>query len=143
MNAGVWISHLASGYLAVLSAYHVWTGAISFFAPDFALRFYRGFYGCDPVERRHLRLVLRPWGALAIFAGLVGGIAFVAPSARFWIMSALAVLLALRIGYRLALRRDLAELAHIAPRRNLASTLLLAGGALLLTAEVAGHLFSP
>jgi hypothetical protein len=142
MSGGVGIHELASGYLAILSVYHVWTGAISYFAPEFALRFYRGMYGCDPVERRHLVLVMRPWGALAIFAGLAGGVAFIEPGARPWIVAATALLLALRIGYRLVLRRELAEIARIERRRNLASTAMLAGGLLVLVADLAASLFN-
>ena len=143
MSSLVWITEASSAYLAVLSAYHVWTGAISFFAPRFALRFYRGMYGCDPVERRHLSLVMRPWGALAIFAGLAGFAAFIEPRARGWIVAATAVLLALRIGYRVALRRELNDLARIDARRNAISVSMLAGGLALLLGELAIRVFSP
>lgn len=141
MSGGVGIHELASGYLAILSVYHVWTGAISYFAPGFALKFYRGMYGCDPVERRHLVLVMRPWGALAIFAGLAGGVAFIEPGARPWIVAATALLLALRIGYRVALRRELAEIARIERRRNAVSTAMLVAGMLVLVADVVTSVF--
>src|SRR5262245_31800818 len=62
------LGNVAGWYVVVLSAYHLFTGAISYFTPGFALRCYRGAYGCDPIERRHLLIILRPWGALAFFA---------------------------------------------------------------------------
>ena len=142
MSPLVWISEASSAYLAILSVYHVWTGAISFFAPRFALRFYRGMYGCDPVERRHLTLVMRPWGALAIFAGLSGFVAFIEPRARVWIVGATAVLLALRIGYRVALRRELADIARIDARRNRISVSMLASGLFLLLGELTNRFLS-
>lgn len=123
---------LSSGYLVFLSIYHVWTGAVSFFAPEFALRFYRAAYGCDPQERRQLLLVLRPWGALAIFAGLAGFVALGVEEARPWIVASLIVLLALRIGYRVMLRRELKEMSRIDGRRNAVSIVLLAAGVVLL-----------
>lgn len=139
MSGPVQISDVASAYLAVLSAYHVWSGGISFFVPGRALRFYRGMYGCDPVETRHLMLVMRPWGALAMFAGAVGFAPFFVPDARPWVVGALAGLLVLRIIYRTWLRRDLRELSRITPRRNAISIAMLAGGVLVLTADLASH----
>jgi hypothetical protein len=135
MKQAMQFGNLASVYLAVLSAYHVWSGGISFFAPDFALQFYRGMYGCDPVEQRHLKLVLRPWGALAIFAGAVGFLPFVEPAVRGWVSALLAGLLILRIGYRVGLRRELRELSRIEPVRNMVSVAMLVGGALVLATD--------
>lgn len=125
-------SSLASGYLAVLSSYHVATGLMSFAAPGIALRFYRGAYGCNPVEHRHLLIILRPWGALAVFAGLAGFVALGCPPARVWIQAALLLLLIMRVAYRIGLRRELAEVSGIPPRHNAPNIgLLLLGGALL------------
>ena len=101
------ISAIASLYLGALSAYHMVSGALSFFAPGLALRLYRGAYGCDPVERRHLLIILRPWGALAVFAGLAGFAALAVPACRHWIEAALIVLLVMRVAYRLALGKEL------------------------------------
>jgi hypothetical protein len=143
MKAGVGITDLPTAYLALLSGYHLWTGAISFFAPEFALRFYRGMYGCEPVERRHLLIVMRPWGALAIFAGLAGFGVFFEPGARPWIVGATAVLLALRIGYRVMLRHELAAISGISARRNAISLGMLAAGLLLLAGDLTRFAFYP
>lgn len=126
------ITDLSSGYLVFLSVYHVWTGGVSFFAPEFALRFYRAAYGCDPQERRQLLLVLRPWGALAIFAGLAGFVALGVAEARPWITASLIVLLLLRIGYRVTLRGELREMSRIDGRRNAISIGFLVAGVVLL-----------
>jgi hypothetical protein len=126
------LSPLATGYLAVLSSYHVATGLLSFTAPGLALRFYRGAYGCNPVELRHLRIILRPWGALAVFAGLAGFVALGCPPARAWIQAAVLILLAMRVAYRIGLRRELADISGIPPRHNAMNIgLLLIGGTLL------------
>ena len=127
-------SLLASGYLVVLSAYHLATGLVSFAAPQLALKLYRGAYGCDPIERRHLLIILRPWGALAVFAGLAGFSALACPPVRVWIEASLIALLAMRVTYRIGLRGELREISGIPPRNNFINIgLLLLGIGLLAT----------
>lgn len=133
------ISAIASLYLGALSAYHMVSGALSFFAPGLALRLYRGAYGCDPVERRHLLIILRPWGALAVFAGLAGFAALAVPACRHWIEAALIVLLVMRVAYRLALGKELWEISGIPPRRNLLSVGFLLLGTGVLAADLTRH----
>lgn len=135
---------LVATYVAGLSLYHVWTGAISYFAPGFALRFYRRFYDCHPVEQRHLHIILRPWGALALFAGVVGLATLPDPGAHPVLTGALALLLALRVGYRVRLRQELREISGIAPARNWANiALLLVGIGILATACWIGTTAAP
>jgi hypothetical protein len=133
------IADLSSGYLVFISVYHLWTGGVSFFAPDFALHFYRAAYGCDPQERRQLLLVLRPWGALAIFAGLAGFVALGVVEARPWIIASLIVLLVLRIAYRVMLRAELREMSRINGKRNAFSIGLLILGVILLGMDFIPH----
>ena len=121
-------------YLLVLSTYHVFTGLASCFAPDLALSFYRKFYDCNPVERKHLALVLQPWGALALCAGIAGLFAASDPVRYRGVILALAILLALRVYYRLVYRSWLHDISGIAPRRNALSVgVLVAGLAILVS----------
>ena len=126
------MSSIIQGYLFVLSAYHLWTGSVSYMCPGLAMKFYHRFYDCNPVEQRHLRIILRPWGALALFAGLVGMAAVKEPSRHPAILGSLALLLLLRIGYRIGLRAELREISGIAPHRNWTSIACLAFGAAML-----------
>jgi hypothetical protein len=123
---------LVATYVAGLSIYHVWTGAISYFAPGFAMRFYRRLYDCNPVEQRHLHIILRPWGALALFAGVVGLATLPDPRAHPVLTGALALLLALRVGYRVRLRHELHAISGIAPARNWANIAVLVLGIMIL-----------
>ena len=66
------IEYINIGYVSLLSIYHVFTGVISMFFPNFAFHFYKKFYGCDPLSKDMLVIVLKPWGALSIFAGIMG-----------------------------------------------------------------------
>jgi hypothetical protein len=105
-------------YLAILSSYHVLTGLISFGFPGFAMRFYKTLYGCDPAERRQLTLVMKPWGALALFAGISGGFAAVDPQRYRGVVAALLLLLVLRVVYRFWCREELQLVGQIASHRN-------------------------
>ena len=119
-------------YLAVLSSYHVLTGIVSFAFPQFAFRFYAALYACNPVERRQLVLVMKPWGALALCAGVVGLFAAADP-VRYWgVDAALWLLLVLRMVFRLVWRAELAEVGRIPAQRNLLSTAIIAAGATIL-----------
>ena len=130
------IGRIASCYLVLLSAYHVATGLISFSAPQLALKFYRSAYGCEPVERRHLLIILRPWGALAVFAGLAGFSALTCPPARSWIEASLIALLSMRVAYRVGLRDELREISGIPLRNNFINIGLLLCGIALLAADL-------
>lgn len=127
------LTAICQTYLALLSTYHVASGALSFFWGPAALRFYRAFYGADPSEQRHLLLILKPWGALSICAGLAGWSAVRDPSHHRGVVLALFVLLILRIVYRVAQRRELLVVSRVPPARNLANVGLLALGAAILS----------
>jgi len=120
-------------YLFVLSTYHLWTGGISYFHPGFAMKFYQRFYDCNPVEQRHLRIILRPWGALAIFAGMAGMTVVTDPIHHPATLGSLTLLLLLRIGYRIGMRTELREISGIAPHRNWISIGCLVLGTLILS----------
>lgn len=130
-------------YLAVLSMYHVLSGALSYFWSDAAMRFYKAFYGSDPVERRHLWLILKPWGALSICAGIAGLSAVPDPREHRGVVLAILVLLMLRIGYRLRFRAALAEVSRIPSHRNVWSVTVLAAGVAILGTWLALELIAP
>ena len=126
------ITLICRTYLALLSFYHVITGIISFAFPGFAMRFYKTIYGCDPAERRQLAIVMKPWGALSVFAGICGGFAAADPVRYRGVVIALLVLMILRAAYRFLYRRDLEEVGRIAPHRNGISIASIAVGIVIL-----------
>ncbi len=133
-----WLHGVGRGYLAFLSVYHVITGVMSFAFPDSALVMYRGLYGCNPVERRHVALMLKPWGALAVFAGLCGLYAVGDPVRYRGVVVALVALLALRVVYRVWCRESLRTIGGIAPRRNAISIAALLAGIAVLSGWLIG-----
>jgi len=120
-------------YLWILSVYHVFTGIISFFFPEQALSFYKKFYDCNPVERKHLVIVLKPWGALAVFAGIAGIFAALDPVKYKGTVAGLAVLLAMRMYYRIVFRDMLRDISGISPYRNLINIGLLLVGIIIIS----------
>jgi len=120
-------------YLALLSTYHVASGVLSYFFGPFALRFYKSFYGTDPIERRHLLLILKPWGALSLCVGLMGWTAVPDPAAHRGVVAALLLLLLLRIAYRVTQRHELWAISRVSGGHNARSLGLLALGALILS----------
>lgn len=125
---------IARGYLGILSSYHIVTGAISFFSPGFALSFYKALYAVDPVEKRHLHIILRPWGALAMGIGVVGWFAAVDPVRYVGVILALLLLLILRAVYRIGLRHELLAISRIPSRRNWLNVALIVVGIIILAA---------
>lgn len=120
-------------YLALLSLYHVVTGVLSFAFPRVAMLFYKRIYGCDPEERRQLMIVMKPWGALAFFAGLCGGFASVDPVRYHGVVVALVGLLILRVVFRVACRSELAVVGRISPLRNGISIAAIMVGVVILS----------
>ncbi len=126
------MTYICQIYLGVLSTYHICSGGLSYFFGNAALRFYKSFYGTDPIERRHLLLILKPWGALSIAIGIAGAAAAADPAAHRATVAGLLVLLVLRIAYRISCRAELRTLNRVPPRRNLANLALLAIGVIIL-----------
>jgi len=120
-------------YLLLLSLYHVLTGMISFFFPNFAIGFYKKMYGCEAEHREQLMINLRPWGALAICAGIAGLFSASDPMRYGGVVVALSVLLGLRVLYRIVLREKLARYGGMTPKRNIISiSTIIIGEAILI-----------
>ena len=126
------IEYINIGYVSLLSIYHVFTGVISMFFPNFAFYFYKKFYGCDPLSKDMLVIVLKPWGALSIFAGIMGLFAVYDPERYIGVIVSLVLLLFLRIYYRLFFEKDLYSKGKISPLRNRINVSLLFIGCCIL-----------
>ena len=104
------------------------------FFPEFAMTFYKWFYSCEPPDREDLFLILKPWGALAAFAGIAGLYAAVDPIRYKGVVLGLILLLSFRMYYRMAFARKLREHANIPQKRNLSNVGLIALGIIILSA---------
>jgi hypothetical protein len=126
------MDRICSAYLYLLSSYHLVTGIVSVCFPGFAMSFYKALYAYDPVERQHIWLVLKPWGALAIFAGVAGFYAARDPQRYVGVVIGLTGLLVLRAVLRLVYEKDAGAMLRIPPRRNRVNVALILAGVLIL-----------
>src|SRR5260370_714745 len=90
--------------LILLSLDHLSTGLLGVFAPRTALRIYRGLFGIQFPKSPEIVAVLKPWGALAVFAAVATIFPIVDPLRYRGVLVALLVLLILRILIRFSPR---------------------------------------
>lgn len=127
-------------YLLILSSYHIFTGIVSYEFPQFALKFYKKLYDTNPVEKKFLLHILKPWGALAFFAGVVGYFPAYDPVKHWGIILGLWLLLAMRVLYRSRFHKDVENLGGVAPHRNVISIMQIVVGVVILGVWLVGLL---
>jgi hypothetical protein len=119
--------------LVVFSAYHLVTGVVSVCFPEFSEVFYQKLYHFYPTMTEQYKLVLKPWGALAFFAGVMGFYAVWDPYRYRGVLVALVILLVTRVGYRSAFADELVEVFQIDKPRNAINTGLIAAEVVLFS----------
>lgn len=119
--------------LAVLSAYHLVTGVVSVCFPEFSEVFYQKLYHFHPTMTEQYKLVLKPWGALAFFAGVMGFYACWDPYRYRGVLVGLLILLATRVGYRTLFADELVEVFQIDKPRNAINSGMIAAEVVLFS----------
>lgn len=84
-----------------LSLDHLITGVTALFFPNQAIKLTKSLFGFTAKDDDFYKLIMKPWGALGIFAGLVGLIPIIHPEIHAPITVCLIILLLLRVNYRL------------------------------------------
>lgn len=92
---------LANLNLVVLAADHLTTGLAGVLFPKRAAGFYQRLFGARFPAGSPLTAILRPWGALGVFAGLTGLLPVYDPVRYRAVLFALLFLVVLRIFIRL------------------------------------------
>jgi hypothetical protein len=110
---------LATGNLVLLAADHFVTSVTGIFFPRKAARLYERMFGAQMPLTPELITVLKPWGALGIFAALAGFLPVFDPLRYRGILYALLVLLALRVVIRLWNAGSAQKHFKVSPGRNL------------------------
>ncbi len=105
--------------LVLLAADHLFTGALGMFFPGRAVKTYSKLFGAEIPETKEYLIILKPWGALGIFAGLVGLLPVLDPKKYIWILGALVILLLMRLVYRLKFQKEATLSLKLARKRNL------------------------
>lgn len=109
---------LAFVYLFLFSLYHVVQGAISVFFSDYALKFNEFLYGFHSREKKQLKMTLKPWGSFSLAIGVIGFLVFFNLEKYHLILIGFILLLLLRAGYRILLRKKLYSYWKASPSQN-------------------------
>ena len=105
--------------LILLSADHLFTGTLAMFFPMKAVKMYKNIFGAEIPETKEYLVILKPWGALGIFAGLVGLLPIFDPKKYIMVLEALVILLLMRFIYRIKFQEEAAASLKLSKKRNL------------------------
>jgi hypothetical protein len=120
-------------YLFLFSIYHITTGIVSFFFPNFAKTFYLKLYDFHYELTPELFLVSKPWGALCISTGIATIFACINPFMYHGVIYALIVLLLLRAVYRYRYRFMMKEVINTDITRNYINIIIIIFGICILS----------
>ncbi len=104
--------------LLLLSLDHLYSGSLALFFPKKAIRVYKKLFGADIPETVEYFAILKPWGALGVFAGIVGLLPVYDAKRYIGVLFALVVLLICRIIYRFAFQADSEKYIKLSKKRN-------------------------
>jgi hypothetical protein len=131
------LSLLFATNLSLLALDHITTGFLGIFFPNFALRFYKGLFGAEIPDTREYKMILKPWGALGVFAGIIGILPIIDPVRYQGILVSLIVLLGMRVWIRAKHFDDGETFLRISRKRNMLHIGLITLCALLIGWEIA------
>lgn len=109
---------IANLNLLVLAADHLGTGLAGVFFPKRSAALYQRLFGARFPVDSPVVTVLRPWGALGVFAGVAGLLPLYDPVRYRAILYALLFLLGLRIFVRVGYDAATLQFFQLTPKRN-------------------------
>ena len=127
---------LANFNLAILALDHLITGLAGVLFPDRASGLYSRLFGASFPAGTPATAVLRPWGALGVFAGVVGILPIYDPARYRSILFALLLLLSLRLFIRLSFDSTTLEHFGFSPGRNYFHIYLIAQCAVIISLQL-------
>jgi len=122
--------------LIALTLDHLMTGFIGIFWPRKAISLYSRIFGIQMPQSPELLLVLRPWGALGVFAGLATIFPIIDPVRYKGLLFALLFLLLLRLVIRTSMSGEANRLLQLSSARNALHISLILLCALLIASEL-------
>jgi hypothetical protein len=122
--------------LGLLTADHFITSVAAIFFPQRAAALYQRMFGALLPLTPEIVVMMKPWGALGIFAALAGALPIVDVDRYRGVLYALLVLLALRVYIRLANARAMRERFAISPARNGFHVYLIVQAAVIIAAQL-------
>lgn len=122
--------------LSLLAVDHLVTGFMGVFMPKRAREFYRVLFGVSMPNDEQYMLLFRPWGALGIFAAIVGILPIIDPQRYIAILYALVMLLSIRIITRFLFQIETARHLNLSARRNYIHITLIAILTAIITLKI-------
>lgn len=116
------IAHLN---LLVLAVDHLITGVAGVFFPKRSVGLYQRLFGARFPVDSPVVAVLRPWGALGVYAGLTGLLPLYDPVRYRAILCGLLLLVTLRVFIRLSYNSATLQFFGLSPKRNYVHTYLV------------------
>ncbi len=104
--------------MMMLAMDHFITGSLALFFPEKLIKISKIFFGATIPATNEYRAILKPWGALGIFASIVGVIVMIDPQKYKLLLIAFIVLLINRIYYRVKFVREANAYFRISRKRN-------------------------
>lgn len=104
--------------LILLALDHFITGGLALFFPVVAINFYKIIFGANIPPTDGYLFILKPWGALGIFAGMIGILPILDPVKYEKILWALFLLLIFRVFIRSGNSRKAEIYLNISKSRN-------------------------
>jgi hypothetical protein len=123
--------------LIILASDHFLTSVMGICFPRQAAKLYERMFGATMPLTPELVAVLKPWGALGIFASIVGLLPVMDPIRYRGVLYALLVLLILRVVIRIWNARAAREHFRLSPGRNLFHVGLIVLCASLIAGQLA------
>lgn len=122
--------------LTLLAADHLFTGTLALFFPKKAVRAFNALFGAHIPATKEYFVILKPWGALGVFAGLVGMLPAFDSERYALILWFLLALLMMRLFYRLKFQREAESSINLSKKRNLFHVGLIAVCASIIALQV-------
>jgi len=116
---------IANLNLLVLAADHLTTGLAGVLFPRRSVGLYQRLFGARFPADSPVVAVLRPWGALGVFAGLAGLLPLYDPVRYRAVLYALLILVALRVFIRLSYDAATLQFFGLSSKRNYFHTYLV------------------
>lgn len=127
---------ITAAYLFLFSLYHILTGIVSVFFPEYSLKFYKKIYGFNPKETKQLLMTFKPWGNLALAVGFIGFIVLFDLNKYYLLLAPLTLLLLIRVWYRFLYRREIKTEWGITLKQNLRMIITQLTGAIIYLAYI-------
>ena len=122
--------------LGLLAADHFVTSVAAIFFPQRAAALYQRLFGARLPLTPEIIVIMKPWGALGIFAALAGALPILDVQRYRGVLYALLVLLAFRVYIRLANARAMSERFAISAARNRFHVYLIVQAGAIIAAQL-------